>query len=258
MKKIVSILLIVLTGGFFCITRPDHFTPEILLETRTPAESDSFDLANLSELIEKPLHYIGNGLEAVAFVTHDDKYVFKFFLKRQILDKLLFKPKKRWKQLFSNWGKIDTGHETLKKYEWAHEFLQDETGVLAVHAATSSLQLPFCTLIDYRGKKQKVDLNKVAFVVQKKAKIITNCMDREEFAIVNSQLRELFSDIARKGFVSKSHTFNPMNFAILEGRALMIDVGKLDFAKATDSYEIEESKLNARYMSWMKRKLELY
>ena len=258
MKKLALVALLLITVGFFCITKRGHFSTEILLEAHPADLESSFDFDAFNELLVNPLSYIGNGLESVAFVTHDDKYVLKFFLKRQILKKVFFKPKKKFKQLFYNINEICSGYETLKKYRWAHEFLRDETGVLAVHSEKSCGELLSCVLIDYRGKKHNVDLNKVAFIVQKKAKIISQSMLKEEFKIVNLQLRALFSEIARKGFISSSCTFNPLNFATLGGRALMIDVGKLDFAKAVDSYEVEEGKLNERYNSWIDRKLDLF
>ncbi len=250
MKKTLFACLLFLLTTFLGFTKIDHFSKGMLLECRPEKTQKLFDFCLINEIAKKPVYYIGNGEEAIAFATSDDKYVLKFFLKRQILKKLFFKPKKKFKQVFLKDNEILTGFESLKKYEMALTALPDETGVLAVHAGESVEKLPICKLIDYRGKEHLVDLNRVAFVVQKKAKIINKRMLTES---VNQQLQELFSGISGKGYISTSPTFNPENFAILDNKGVMIDVGKLEYVP-DKAYGIEEEKFLKRYERWVSKK----
>ncbi len=239
---------------FLSFTKIDHFSKEKLMESLIDNQLATFNFEGIDEIVSSPLHYIGNGAEAIAFATADDKYVLKFFLKKQVLKDSFFKPKKKIKQLFFKDSEIKSGPSTLKKYEDAFYFLPEETGLLAIHAHKTLENLPICTLIDYRGKEHRVDLNEVAFVVQKKGKIIKRHMCSEEFERVDRQLRDLFIKISSKGFASSSRTFNPANYAIFNNQAIMIDLGKLEYSGETSS-KLEEEKLKSRYLIWLKRKL---
>ena len=254
MKVVVSGVFAFFLLLFLSFTKIDHFSSDILLESHIDGTELPFIFQGIDEILSKPLRYIGNGLEAVAFVSADEQYVLKFFLKKQILKKSFFKPKKRFKQLLNNNTEIKTGLETLKKYEVALQHLTDETGLLAVYRGGAIENLPVCTVVDYRGREHKIDLNQVAFVVQKKAKIINRYMYADEFEKVNRELQDFFARLASKGFVNLSHVFNPENFAILDNRAVMIDLGKLEFAPE-NSYELEEAKLSSRYSAWLAKKL---
>lgn len=250
--KIVFLMLFVWSIFWFCVTKTSHFSRDILVKVEKSTHDTLFDFPILNEIVKEPLSYIGNGLEAIAFVSKDDQYVVKFFIKKPVIKKRFFRPKKRIKQIFSKKNSFEPKKESIKRYTEAFKKIPEVTGVLAVHFNESSEKLPFCRLVDYRGKKHKIDLNEVAFIVQKKAKIISPNMSKEEFQNIDQKLRKLFSQIASKGFVNLSPLFNPENFAILGDEAIMIDLGKLNF-EPENSFEKEERMLNSRYLRWIKK-----
>ena len=67
---------------FFCVTQTSHFSKELLREN-IEQFGEPLNFSLLNDIVSSPLHYIGNGLESIAFVSGDDKYVLKFFLKEQ-------------------------------------------------------------------------------------------------------------------------------------------------------------------------------
>jgi len=229
---------------FFCtFTGKDHFCREKLQGVLSgEGESIGFDIAG-------PLTYLGNGNEAIAFLTPDKNYVIKFFFKRGIAKEYRFKPVRRLKQLFIRQEKKDRGVEGIVRYEKAFELLPQETGLIAIHLKKSKDTLPHCTLIDYLGKKHEVDLNELAFVVQKKGDIL---YDRYRVTTeMRTDFRELFNVITDKGFRIRSSIFFPYNYAFCEGKTILIDLGKLEFAPESLK---EKEKLLGLYDLWVERK----
>ena len=145
--------------------------------------------------------------------------------------------------------KSERGIEGIIRYEKAFESLPEETGLVAIHLKKSEEQLPLCTLIDYRGKEHEVDLNELAFVVQKKGEALYKRyrVTKE----MRGQFEKLFNAIGDKGFKIRSSIFFPYNYALCEGRAIMIDLGKLEFRPEAPE---ERGRLLARYDHWVARK----
>ncbi len=253
LKKVALFGISIFLVTFFCVTRVEHFSKELLQEKVEGTATDvNFPL--LDEIVSTPLHYIGCGKEAIAFASADDKYVIKFFLKERIITKVYFKPRTRLHQLFGKAHKIKTVERTLKRYEQGLHYLPEETVLLAVSRYKAQKTLPICTLIDHRGALHSVDLNELAFVVQRKAKVIKGHFTVSELEKLTSKFHNLFVALSSKGFVNLSPMFNSNNFAILEDKAVMIDLGKLEFLPEL-SYEHEETKLKSRYSDWLKKKL---
>jgi len=199
------------------------------------------------------LKYLGHGDEAIAFETEDGKYVVKFITTHKIVQKMNSKPKKRirkWLHYYDN--RVKRGKETLKRYEKAFQTFKEEAGLVAIHIHPSKEDLPTCTVIDYLGKMHEIDMNKAAFIVQKKGEVIS-CFTSSDNIL---KLKGLFHAISQKGFVSESRIFNPHNFAIVEDRAVIIDLGKLKYAPELSGAR-EEELLHNRYSEWAQRKHQI-
>lgn len=251
MKRAIFLILVLPIIFFFLATKLVHFSPEIIFKGKGVVGEGLLDASSLQAISEGPLHFIGHGGEAIAFVTSNDQYVLKFFLKKHLRQSRHFKSKKQFRQLVFGKRKVNHPEKVFEKYVWAYKYLPLESGVIAVHSPkVNGGDLPLCTLIDYRNKQHQIDLNKFAFVLQKKGEIVQNFTSLSNFETVELKLLELFETLAKKGFISKSLVFNPTNFAILNDKAVMIDLGKIDFAPEGSSYEIEEAKLQKRYYNW--------
>jgi hypothetical protein len=253
MKKVFSSCAVLFLVWFFCITKPDHFCPEMLQKTLWKKKT-TFDFPEIYEIAKEPLTFIGNGLESIAFVSADNKYVVKFFLNKEFTKKTYFKPKKRIKQLLGKGHKAKKPIAVAERYREALQHLPEETALLAVHTHATTEKLPKCNLVDYRGKEYVIDLNDYIFVIQKRAEVIKkavlNSMSPEEISAISTQLSLLFQEISQKGFINTSLIFNPLNFALLDGRAIMIDLGKLTYCPE-EAYSKEESRFQTRYAKWL-------
>lgn len=253
MKRAIFLILMLPILFFFSATKLIHFSKDILF-TGEGVACEDLDPCFLASLSKEPLRFIGNGGEAIAFVTPDNQYVLKFFLKKHLRKSRHFQSKKQFRQLVFGKRKVNHPEKVFEKYLWAYKYLPLETGVIGIHAPKNGPgNIPPCKLIDYRNKEHEIDLNKFAFAVQKKAEIVESFTSPLAFEKVEALLLELFTTLAKKGFVSKSLVFNPANFAILNDKALMIDLGKLEFAPDGASYEIEEANLQKRYYKWKQK-----
>jgi hypothetical protein len=251
MKKVVSLFFAFFLSAFCFFTKVIHFNPSFLTTYFLDGEAESVNLPLL--IFEKPLKFLDNGNEAIAFTTHDNKYVVKFFLSKQVKKKTYFKPKKRLKQLFGKEALFHFDPLILKKYEDAFNDFPEESALVCVSLKKSKRKLPSCTLEDYRGKSFLVDLNAHPFVIQKKAKVLKSYESLKEEDDFDQKLLGLFDLITKKGFRIDSKGFNSANYGFLEGRPVIIDLGKIE-----KNLENSESNLNEvliqNYKNWLKLK----
>jgi hypothetical protein len=231
---------------FLTITRIQPFSPDLLV-TCLEEKEVPLNFPQLQEIVKEPLQYLSNGNEAVAFVSADDKYVLKFFFTKHFFNRVHYKPKDRIRQILGPRFRVEKAHAALRRYEQGLANLPEETAMLAVHHYRSPEILPVCTLKDREGKMFSVDLNNVAFVVQRKCRILSKIEFAKEQENLDPKFQDLFSSIANKGFVNLSGTFYLPNFALLDDRAVMIDLGKLEY-RPEEAYQAEEEKFQERYL----------
>jgi hypothetical protein len=251
-RKIYTLLglistAIFLTAAVIFVTNVEKFSQDLLIPCQK-GEKASFDCPQIADITSKPLRYLGNGDEAIAFVSADDQYVMKLFLKYHI-----FKNKTpTWRKCIQRLSGFRFTRRSpvqiLKRYSQGFSALADITGVLAVHRYRSPEQLPNCTLIDKRGIKHTLDLNDFAFVIQKKGHLVSQKEWESDRKNLDAKFKDLFTTIANKGFVSLSATFNRDNFAILDDKAIMIDLGKLEYLPKR-AYATEEKRFQERYIT---------
>jgi hypothetical protein len=221
-----------------------HFSPSLLQEApRTGlCEGEPISIAG-------PLRFLGYGKESIAFVTQDGNFVVKFFLKEQVVQLPRFvKPLKRLKELFSPrptfWSDVSARYEDLFKQ------FPEAAAIISIHTKQTGGELPLCQAIDYRGWKHTLDLNRLSFVIQKKANVLSSSpLSSRERRVLAEKFRELFSDLALKGFLNATRSFNPDNYALLSDKAVMIDAGKLFYVPCASHAE-NLSKMETLLSNW--------
>ncbi len=217
---------------FFCVPMVDPFSKDLLMRC-TDGEKVPFDFPKLNEILSKPLHYLSHGHESIVFTSEDDKYVVKFFLTREIFTTPRFKPKRNLNRFFFGPVKVTRSKNTLKKYAQVFHRLPESAALLAVHEYESQDILPLCTLIDHQGITRTLNLNPLAFIVQIKAKTIKKHLSPLELESLKPKLHDLFTTLSKNGFVDLRTKFNPLNFGILDDKAVIIDTGQLDYRPNT-------------------------
>src|SRR3990167_2789400 len=157
-----------------------EFSANILQEP-LPGKALELDIPLLESISKQPFSYLNQGREAAAFVSTDGNYVLKVFFKKRVYDPRLPLTLLHWLNIpkkIKNWArfgnvKFITRKNTLKTYEAGFAHLQSEAGLVAVSVRPPKEPLPTYTVTDRNGNKHQIDLNQTAFVLQKKARLLS-------------------------------------------------------------------------------------
>ena len=120
---------------------------DISFKEKVPAVSAD----TLRPLYGQSLFFLGEGKQCVAYETADGRYVLKLFKKAS--------KKKKQRQL----------EEYVTGGIIARTILPEETGVIACVCSSQSLKLPEVTVLNKRGKINKICLQDIPFIFQRKA-----------------------------------------------------------------------------------------
>ncbi len=189
-----------------------HFKDVTFKETAPAVSLDA-----LRPLFGQPLFFLGEGKQCVAYETSDGKYVLKLFKKS---DK-----KKKRKQL----------EEYMMGAVLARTVLPGETGVVACVCGPHSLKVPTVTVLTERGKVEKIALQDVPFIFQKKAQPFKQTLMRllaernvKEAAARLESLFTLLTVCREKGVVDRDGSLiRNGNVGFVDGKATLLDTGKL-------------------------------
>lgn len=234
-QKIIKFLFPFLIIPFFLIL-PDRFTPSWIV-TDVKGPFSSFNCPEIVQITAQPFRYLGHGLQSIAFVSADGQYVLKFFLKGKLRRGIRFGLKKSPPP-----NRIR--YDLLQRYDEAFRSLREETGLVAVHLAASSDPLPSCTVYDPDSRPHRMDLSRASFVIQRRG-IPLNQLSPKEKKKALPLLQQLLRARAKKGFTDSKDRLNENNFALLEERAIMIDLGNVVFSeeqKRNPTHELERVK----------------
>lgn len=171
----------------------------------------------LRPLVSQPLFFLGEGKQCVAYETADGKYVLKLFKKAA--------KKKKQKQLaeYVNGGVI------------ARTLVPEETGVVAIVCGQQSFRLPTITVLDERGKIEKIDLKDLPFVLQKKAlpfkQTLLRLIAEKRMKEAAARLESVFAVLTicrEKGVLDRDGSLiRNGNLGFVDGKAILLDTGKL-------------------------------
>lgn len=126
------------------------------------------------ELLSQPYYYYGCGHQCFAFISEDGQTILKFFkyadhappswtAKIPLLNRIKsFRP---CRIQYVLWKK----ERDFKGYMLAFEQFKEESGLLDLHLRPTTCEYPTLTLYDKLSIRHQLDLNKVPFVLQRKA-----------------------------------------------------------------------------------------
>lgn len=247
MKKAVKTSLFIATSiscfflaRDFCYSKTDGFTItgitpdrpfDPTFETRALSLSESKEL---NKALDQTYSYYGYGAQAYIFFSSDGNYALKLFKQRIYTAPFWCKlplPFKHKQKLTAH--RKDKQLRDFSSYKLAFEGLQDVSGVVFVHLnPTSSLQKKL-KITDKIGITHEIDLDKVDFVLQKKAEHVharierlmkAGQIDKAKESI--TALVELILTRCERGLNDRDPSIDT-NCGFLEDRAIKIDVGRL-------------------------------
>ncbi len=197
---------------------PDHFSVnKVAMDVQ--GDFPTYKMPDLTKIAKQPFQYIGHGAQAVAFVSEDERYVLKFFLKRSMHGKKRFPIPKPTHWIASHRKKRHERRKsiyqaslfkTMRNYIAAFDKLKERTGLITMHLNASEGELPTVTLLDQFQKEHQIDLNRASFVLQKKALLVKQKLAQLsslEKAKALQALEDFFEIRARAGFVDIERSF---------------------------------------------------
>lgn len=210
-------------------------------------------------LLNQRFFYLKKGCQAYVFVSEDGNYVLKFF--KQHLQKpdsflvyLPFTPQRKHLE-----AKNRAYEEALKSCALAYRSFRDETALLYIHLCPNHLDTTV-ELIDRHGRSSHIQLDKTAFVLQKRATLIyprlsalMRAGDLPKAERTLTSLFDLLQFLGKQGVVDNDPILRK-NFGILDERAVQIDIGNLQIDPkrvGTDAYRSDLFNITRNLRSWI-------
>lgn len=227
---------------FFGIERICHLATDgfALVNIYSPKGDSSAWKSNqpLPFSLDQPFYYLSSGSQSYVFISKDGKNILKFFK----FQHMRIPPWIEYIPLPSPFAKRrdakrkkkrDILVRTMNSYQIAFEHLSEETGLLYIHLAPSSHLNQTITIYDKLGKRHLINLDKVEFVLQKKATLVYETIDKwmrnEQKAEAENGLHNLLQlalNRCKKGIFDKDPDFST-NFGFIDKTPIQIDVGRL-------------------------------
>lgn len=262
----------------FCAERRNHFLPAKIRSSFTYQNEWELPYPNfeqfklIEDVAKKKFTYLSSGSQVYSFISDDGQYILKFFKIRRLKPKTWLSyiplPKILDRVKFEKIDKKNLSmHKVFESYKLAYENLADETGTLYLHLNKTHFLKSKVILFDKNGKRYLVDLDRVQFLVQKKADLffdrfsaVVKTHDREKIRNHIRSILKLLKSSCEKGIVD-NHSSAGTNFGFIGERAIMIDLGKF----AYDQMAKEEAKIDqviegftVPLKSWMKENASEY
>ena len=204
----------------------------------------------VSKILDQPFRYLNCGAQSYVFASQDGKYVLKFFkfqhmrilpwLEKFPLSKRLQEKRARKEAIYS---------QAMESCKIAYEELKEETGLLYAHIAPSDFLKQKIVIFDKIGVKQTIDLDKVEFVLQHRAKLaydqIDEWMAKGDIGKARKGIADLI-DLAKrrclKGLFDKDPDFST-NFGFIGSKAVEIDIGRFSYDETRYDKAVMEDEL---------------
>jgi hypothetical protein len=257
MRRILIPILTALVLTVVSLHYSSGFSVSKILCELPPSIEPYQSLPDLSE----PYTYLAHGRQSFVFQSADGKSVIKFF------NQNYFQP--RWYHFLpalEKWKKSQQEKITLRQmfyresYPLALQEFPKETGLLYVHLHTSSTPLPSITLKDPTGRLVRLDLNRVAFVIQKKAKPylthLEEVLEKKGLEGIKEEI-DCWINFCSKRIEKKISDYDHdiwQNVGALNGEILFIDPGKFyrnEQIFEKDQFALEWWKATHRLHHWL-------
>lgn len=227
--KIAIIALCLFWLPHFCHDKTDGFTI-LRIQSELP-KSEGISTEAPPDVFSQEFTYLGSGGQAYAFVSKDNQYVLKFFKHhhhtlpfwRSLLPKASIREKKREKKRLRD----------FTSYRLCMEQLPEESGLLYVHLEKTDHLKTEVRIIDKIQIAHKIDLDSTAFILQKRATLAYEHLDAliERGDLLKAQealisICDLVISRCQKGIYDEDPKIH-RNFGFVDGKAILIDVGRL-------------------------------
>lgn len=238
-KKPLLFLLLTLSVFIVCLARVDRivlkknngFNISRLLVPLTKGPATSFDKA----IFDQEFHYLDRGHQSFVFLSEDGNYILKLyrFGKDQEKEKVSF-----------------------QSYQLAIDELKEESGLIGIHLCQTDNLQKNVTLVDRLQIGYSVPLDKLAFIVQKKANpffpYLEKVIQTKSPAAIQRAMDQVVGLIVsrcEKG-IEDQDAILEKNYGWLDGRTIHIDIGR--FVKNSHlNAQAEVTKITHSLKTWL-------
>ena len=212
-------------------------------------------------IVKQPFHYLDRGSQSYVFESQDKQYVIKFFrfdskplAYRVFLNSLL------GQKLPQNDLKIKT-ELLFKACKLAYERVPKETGLVFIHLNETEKNLPVLHCKDAIGRSYHLPLDKYRFVIQRKAELLTEVLEKQFKSGNREEIEKSFDayfDLIHTRTAQAIHNADPnlsRNIGFLDGKAIEIDFGCYRDGSGLDpvQQQLREMRRSCNQLrSWLK------
>ena len=226
-------LILLIFGLFWVCREKGHFClRKITASLPVHPEWETVVEGVPEEALTQTYTYLKGGTQAYSFVSEDQKYVLKFFKMSHLLPKtwLNYIPIPYLLDRY-RYAKIDKHQADLKTtfegYKLAYDHLKEETALIVVHLNPTKNLYKEVTVIDRQKRTHRIPLDRVPFILQKKAELITAKIANEEnIERIRSAVLRLVERRCQKGF-SDGDGEICRNYGFIGEECVQFDVGRL-------------------------------
>lgn len=274
MKRIFFVIISILAAAALLLAWKsrdfaEKVTPskELLIENWQNPPLRPEEEALFSEMLDRPFLYINEGGQMYAFASESGDYVLKLFkfhrfetpwylsylpdlpLIYNFKEKLLLKRKKRREKLFEG-------------YKVAFLFNKKESGLFVVRLAPEGKEQKV-KVITKNGTEEILDLNKTAFVIQKKGepleKVLSQYLERGDLSNARDKIKGIIALYLKeysRGLYDRDHgVLHNVGFTN-NGSPLHLDVGEVakdDAFKKPEVYYHDLEKVAQKIKQWTRK-----
>ncbi len=272
--KLIALALIplILAGLVYGFQRKDRGFSIHKISTQLDYEQD-WDVVPLSlekrqmvkQILSQKFTYLADGTQAYAFESEDGRYILKFFKMKHLIPKmwLNYLPLPEALEDY-RFRKVDRRilrrYETFTSYKVAFEDLQKEAGLIFVHLNPSRDLKKKVLLIDANGKEHRIDLDRVPFVIQKRAELLyvrlAKLKEKGDHAEMKEAIHtflQLVETRCQKGFADRDKGISN-NYGYIGDAVIQIDIGDVVFdelLKEPSNVQREVYRIAKKLEYWM-------
>ena len=272
--KVIPVILwpLVLFGfGFYLCCHPKGFCFEkirsnfIFNQNLTTAALSNEEFEKIRPILNQNFTYLASGAYFYSFVSEDQKYVIKFLKMKRLTPKrwlnyipLPFMEKYRFEKIEK---RNRFREELFENFQNAFDEFRIHTGLVFLHFHKTFYSKDEVIITDEKGRKHRIPLNTVPFIVQKKAthvypyvaSLIENGeKDRALDALIS--VLYLIKKRSLKGYVDKDGDISS-NYGFIDHRPVEIDIRhvvKDETVKDPVNYLREVLKISQKMDLWLK------
>jgi hypothetical protein len=263
-----SCLLFLAFLGFIDWRKDGFYLSKISSNKEVLCEKQNLTLSTeekqeLEKILDQKFSYLGKGRQCFVFSSEDGLYVIKFFNKNHYLfpkwlkSLSLPKPLEVWKERKMK-NKKKRKKTTFYSYQIAIGELKEQTGLIYVHFQKEPIFSHLLEIQDKTNKSFSLNLNSLEFVIQKKAKLLTeeikkfqNQKKTVEVQVLLDKFLENVYQRCEKNVVDQDMDA-PINYGVEGSRVIVFDAGR--FCKDLElSFPYEMRKSIESFRSWLEK-----